>query len=896
MLEDLILIDQLEDQIIDHPDASTTRELNETSLDETFQSKLKAMADQIQSNQTSSGNPNTSGEINYQFLHFKSHLNYKYSDYGELKSELNEWFTYDDLRVVGGLNQLYTNYKSAIDESGNQEKVIQNALDGIRCCDLLVKTLAFSKSLGHLTYFSFGEYAGRNSQTEQLRYIKLNVETLILQRFYDPLIDMVKRFLLDIQGHRIETPFDAVVESNYFRALTLLYFMINVLLTTRNEAFIETLNELDLLSAIVKFIEFWKWKPNKHYKIRYLLMLVWKLILLEMGDSQHLAACDDFLHQLHNIKHRNEEYLSQHKLSCSPLDYYAFREDLIDKYPLYKTKQFDSKDFSSVADIPDGTKHFKRSKVPASVEENYKYFMAMNSFSNSLSNLIESPRTNKSHTVLSQLPSQTVHIATPVPSPNLMASDYMTGGEKIRRSYQVNQAMPFIYPNVNSTVDNTENTEVPYALKQADEILKSSIYESYSTKRLWYERQKFMKQERGFVNEYEVDDLDEFEYDELLFRKYPEKKREIMSILRVEKFYSKTLSHMHTFIQVLVETIKANKNEYNLNYVECELNPETSYFNNSTKFNTNKASAKKSVDFVLMLQLEVINTKEITLKASTGIIALLLKWFKINHVLKHHYLTSILFDQQFFTISLDFIGRGFNNNNLKTPTKLIEETNELSEYESLINENKIMNPQIRIPNFEFFNNCLNDFPKEWTFELINKNFILTMPKIQDANNTNNVYIERYNENYCFVLANILSINNKILIKNSSQRIFTLNELKPSELYKMILINYDNKAFSIPILKTLKKLVPYQGRKWKSINMDLISQIYLNLRLSLKDNWLSGKDLESDFNNSYDQEIALRAILQFYNMRKYPKQMESIGYHLSRDLPIPTFDLNSVDLN
>jgi len=689
-----------------------------------------------------------------------------------------------------------------------------------------------------------------------------------------------------------------VVESNFFRVLTLLYFMVNVLLTTRNEAFIETLNELDLLSAIVKFIEFWKWKPNKHYKIRYLIMLTWKLILVEMGDSNHLAACDNFLHQVHNIKNKNEEYLSQHKLTCSPLDYYAFREDLIDKYPLYEnlTKQFDLKDFSCDAQINDGPKHSIRTKVPASVEENYKYFMAMNSFSNSLSNLIESPRTNKSHTVLSQLPSQTVHIATPVPSPNLTASDYMTGGEKIRRSYQVNQAMPFIYPNVTSTVDNTENTEVPYALKQADEILKSSIYESYSTKRLWYERQKFMKQERGFVNEYEVDDPNEFEYDELLFRKYPKKKREIMSILRVEKFYSKTLTHLHTFIQVLVETIKANKYEYNLNYAECELNPETSYFNTSTKFNTNKASAKKSVDFVLMLQLEIINIKEITLKASTGIILLLLKWFKINHVLKHHYLTSILFDQQFFTISLDFVGRGFNNNNLKVPTKLAEENNELSEYESLINENKIMNPQIQIPNFEFFNNCLNDFPKEWKFELINKNFILTMPKVLDANNTNNVYIEQYNSNYCFVLTNILSINNKILIKNSSQRIFTLNELKPSEMYKMILINYDNKAFTIPILKTLKKLVPYQGRKWKSINMDLISQIYLNLRLSLKDNWLSGKDLESDFNNSYDQEIALRALLQFYNMRKYPKQMENIGYHLSRDLPIPTFDLNSVDLN
>ena len=46
-----------------------------------------------------------------------------------------------------------------------------------------------------------------------------------------------------------------------------------------------------------------------------------------------------------------------------------------------------------------------------------------------LSNLIETPKTNKSHTIFGQLPTQTVHLATPVPSPTLAASDYMSGGE-----------------------------------------------------------------------------------------------------------------------------------------------------------------------------------------------------------------------------------------------------------------------------------------------------------------------------------------------------------------------------------------------------------------------------------------------------------------------------------
>jgi len=73
-------------------------------------------------------------------------------------------------------------------------------------------------------------------------------------------------------------------------------------------------------------------------------------------------------------------------------------------------------------------------------------------------------------------------------------------------------------------------------------------------------------------------------------------------------------------------------------------------------------------------------------------------------------------------------------------------------------------------------------------------------------------------------------------------------------------------------------------------MDLISKIYLNCRLGLRDNWLSGKDLENDFNNSFDQEIALRALLQFYNIKNYPLQMESLGYQISTE-EIPNINLD-----
>lgn len=902
MLEGLVLIDKLEDQIIDHPDASTTREINETSLDETFQNKLKAMAEQIESNQSSydkPGDSRNSGEFNYQFLITRSHLKYEYSDESDMITELNEWFSYNDLSDAIGLHELHMMYKQMVSFSP-LDQIFQNSLRILKTHTTINDNDSLAKVLKQLIYFSYGEYTPNTTKSQQLQKIKLNVETLILMGFYTPLIELLQDFLNRIMNKNIQAPFSSKLQANFFRILTLLYFMINILIPLPNKHFLEKLNELDLLSTIVKFIEFWKWNPNKHYRMRYFIMMTWKLILLEIGGSNKLKMCDKFLVQSHNIVNKGDKDLSKQKLTCSPLDYYAFREDLTDKYPLYDSqgKSFDFKGFHEELENidPNSIKQnlSKQRDVPSSIEEDYQYFMAMNSFSNSLSNLIERPKTNKTHTVMSQLPAQTVHIATPVPSPNLSASDYLTGGEKIRRSYQVNQAMPFIYPNVTSTVDNTENTEVPFALKQADEILKNSIYESYSTKRLWDERKKFMVQERGHVNEYESGNSSEFDYDETLKAKYSANHSEINSLLRIEKFYEKNLVHLHTFVLVLIETIKANKYDYNLNYAEWELNPETSYFNGCQKIKQ-KDTPKETIDFILMSQLEVVNIKEITLKASSAIIVLLLKWFKISHVLKYYYFTSILFDQQFFTVSLDFMSKGFNNPNLRAIiNNSPEKIDDLAEYDILINQNKIMNPKIDLPKFEFFNNCIQKFPTNYRYEFINKNHILNLPKINDYNNIKNVFIEKYNSNYVFILANLLTINNKILIKNLTQRIFTLNGLKPSELYKMLIINYNCPSLTIPILKTLKKLVPYQGRKWKSINMDLISQIYLNLKLSLKDNWLSGKDLETDFNNSYDQEIALRALIQFYNMRKYPNQMEQIGYKLTNDIDIPMLDLNDYD--
>lgn len=841
--EQNILIDQLEDQLIDHPDASTTKQLSESSYDETFQKKLNARADQFynESKWKQNGNSESGpgegsgpgGSSYYQFLVTKPYLDYEYSEMGNLKTELGEWFASSDFA-----------------NSGMYCKPNKDVYEGP--VKLNCNIHEDSNELNELLYHILG---GDSKADEQLEQIQLHSGALVKDLLV--LFSFLEKFFSAIENYKGDTSPSTLCD-NYFKILTITYFVVNVGLVGNSATKAElrkSLREVDLLTTLVSAITLWKRDPHPKFRTRNLLLLLWKLLLLEFGDLTELKAVDALLVEKHDIKEKDRKNSLDNRLTCSPLDYFTFRENLIDKYPMF-ADTFDTQ-YEQTPDIERN--------------ESHQNFMAMNSFSNSLSNLLELPRTNKAHTVLGQLPIQTLHIATPVPSPPSTPSDFMTGGEKIRKLYHVNQGMPFIYPTNGINV-------VPEAVTEANQLLQDAVYESYSNKRLWTERQRYMSQERGNMDQYGsiVDELDHGDDDS----------GEIRLLSRVEEFYSKNLTDLHALVEVLVETVKSNKHDFSLRDAEQELDPDLAF---SERYAGPDKGARNRVRKLIVEQFEVLRLKETALKASSSIMILLLKWFKASHVLKYYYFSSLLFDEQYLAVFIDFMANSFNNSDLQESEEV---TKNMPPYEVLSSQNKLMNPSIDIPELNFFDQWNNLVKEPGKIELINKTPISDLPPTVDENNQNIVHITKYNENFCFILSNLLNVTNKVLIKNISQRIFVLNETKPTDLLKIVLLNYINDSLRLPILKIFKKLIPYQGRKWRALNMDVISQIYLNLKLSLKDNWLSGRDLESDFNNSFDQEIALRSLLQFYNVRRYPEQMESLGYAVSAE-NIPTVDFEDL---
>lgn len=121
----------------------------------------------------------------------------------------------------------------------------------------------------------------------------------------------------------------------------------------------------------------------------------------------------------------------------------------------------------------------------------------------------------------------------------------------------------------------------------------------------------------------------------------------------------------------------------------------------------------------------------------------------------------------------------------------------------------------------------------------------------------------FSKRYFFTTINLVRVLQRI-IKRKTQRIIIISELPPITLRKALSI-YQQDIWEI-VLEIFKEEVPFSGRKWKYNNMNLVSAIYLHCKTKLRDDWLVGGDVNQEVEDAHPQEIAIRALIQFYNDR------------------------------
>lgn len=703
-----------------------------------------------------------------------------------LEDELSEWFCSSDYIHFG---QAQTQFKQKInnpqlffDDESYAESVVERLIDDI--------PNFLTPNLLALTYISMGCFAYISNKNQHAEMIRRN--NFMLVPYIQEIVHAFKKIAISCRDDTRNLKKQTIL---LFYSSTTLYFISAICINGRDEnpeaveQVIDAFDNTDLIEFLTKYIESWRWNSRLAMRIRNMILLLFKLIVLQFGDDSVYKETKSAIYELHGLK-----YPLNHpeKLSVSPLHYQAFREDITSRFPDY--------------DMPS-------SQLPKDVDK-----------SESLSQFLEIPRPKSKNPLNMTLNVPEKHIATPAPSPPTSPQLMHLGeGSRPRKSFQTNMAYPCLYPSDNEELEDdiledrmdlhsnktSNDIVIPFSTEEAAKILSDNLEIKLSTKQLWDERDLFMITERGWKQQSEEEpyNYSTFNNDDNLSKK---EKDAIRIMQRIDKYYKGCLSSFNSLVFVLLQTM------------------ESSLTNN---FHRKTEVSDKNLLSMLAPQLEIVRAKELSLKSAAGILHALLKWFKLSHILKFEHLSVVIHDSRYINTCASI----------------------LSKYSEIYSE-RVFNKYVQTPN-SFWREC----------SLHNESY-------RESYATDDS--EEIDTEVLPTFAYLLRILRKIT-GNKTQR------LKELPLSIGILFKRYYRLFNLdmyhPILKITRELTPFKNKRWKSEHMELISGVYLYEKLELTDNWVTGKDISGELSDACGQEIALRALLQFYNFQHYEISMEDLGY-------------------
>jgi hypothetical protein len=670
---------------------------------------------------------------------------------GSFVDELEEWYSYKD-GVESGLR------------TWDGDDVAQSlGPDGYLEC--VVKTGPGPLSLPQLScllYIAQGLFADSIGIRDHIQRLHSGSDMLINGSVVTRVIDTLSSRLDDLLGDLVAmvaskaTYYDPVVAT----CLTILYHI--TLSSLERHKPVPGVSELPekLIATIARM----RYGGQDVVSLKQLHLLLWKVLVLELGDQKALEDTSRAQRQKYDIP---EEDPALPIVTASPIDYEAFRQDVTARYPSF---------------VP------PKSIIPPEIDTQQ-----------SLSSFVHVPRPLNEQQSNTQLPAPQVHLATPAPSPPLTPATTTAKGQKVKRSvYQKNQSFPFLFPS-------DDGDTVPESIKEAVELFSSRVRTDVATKQLWEVRKEFMRQERGWLTVDEM--IGELSLD----------CSQATPLEKIESIYSSSLEHLNSFVAVSLKFLLANI---------------VFFADGEGEFDGD--------------QLEYIRNSEISLKAVSSVIVLLTKWFRVNHVMQFEHFATLLFDTRFFLLVYRFF------------------------YAHDTLEASLRRTEVRSKGFFYKSMMLSQNPDARDFDQVFP--ILTPVSPNTAHNVKQVTV--FNQRYIQTAINLVKTL-RMIVSKKTQRIIVVAELPSDTLKKALAIRQPdlNKA----VWNLFKEQIPFNGRKWKYANMDIISHIYLNCKLDLRDDWLVGTSVTSEVDDAYPQEVALRALVQFFNTLRYPKQMEKLGF-------------------
>ena len=223
----------------------------------------------------------------------------------------------------------------------------------------------------------------------------------------------------------------------------------------------------------------------------------------------------------------------------------------------------------------------------------------------------------------------------------------------------------------------------------------------------------------------------------------------------------------------------------------------------------------------MRLGIDVNRHKEIIVKAISGLILLLLKHFKNNHIYQFEYISQNLVCGNCIPLILKFLNQN------------------ISSY--IATKNFI--PQLDFPL------CVLDEKAEVTAESL-------------ENNTSDLCCWRN----MFSCINLLRILQK-LTKWKHSRTMMLIVFKSAPILKRSL-KVKHEMMELYVLKLLKAQTKYLGRNWRKSNMKTMSAVYQKVRHRLNDDWAFGNDMDARPWDLQAEEGSLKTCIDRFNNTYY----------------------------
>lgn len=344
----------------------------------------------------------------------------------------------------------------------------------------------------------------------QIKWMENNVSLLQECSGIDSLLDYLPRVF---EKSRDPSPgWDGAESTNSFSAhaaeleresnllLTALYFVVEIGRRQEGQDPRQTpikdvliSSKPNLLVFLVEVIARLRWDDSANIPLTRVILLFWKSLLLFFGGSDSLRKAKEelepFLEEKRNASSRRTPFLT-----ASPLDYHIFRQEITSKYPAYNPPPLIVPlELENNSVLPPLPQHPSRSAA-----------------SSGLFSGVGPPVAGGNGSILHQ----SVHIATPAPSPP--PSPIGPGGKTGKKqNYQTNQNFPFMYPPLDDSSNEIggkgtsdlqdilvgkrwEGSDVPASIIEAGKLFSSHVKMTRGMRQLWEEREDFMKYDRGW--------------------------------------------------------------------------------------------------------------------------------------------------------------------------------------------------------------------------------------------------------------------------------------------------------------------------------------------------------------------------------------------------------------